>query len=329
MPPPAESAMQPAAMPGLLVIALGGNALSPPAGDQGYAAERAAVAVAARQLAALCTGGRRLLIVHGNGPQVGRLLGSEADTANLDIHVAQTQGELGYLLAEALEQASGMPTIALVTRALVDPADPAFSHPSKPIGPLLPARPATGTAVQLPGGWRRTVASPRPQAVVEERAIATLLRAQHVIAGGGGGIAIARTTTRTAEGARGLAGVIDKDWIAARLAIAFDAQALVFATNVAGVEDGHGTPQARLRARLSVAEAHKLLAAGVLGAGSMAPKVDSALAFVAATGRPALILHTDVLAQALDAAPPGTLIAPATQDALGVAGAEPSALFIE
>lgn len=324
MPPPAEFAMQPAAMPGLLVIALGGNALSPPAGDQGYAAERAAVAVAARQLAALCTGGRRLLIVHGNGPQVGRLLGSAADTVNLDIHVAQTQGELGYLLAEALEQATDTPTVALVTRALVDPADPAFGAQTKPIGPLLGTRPA-GPSVRLAGGWRRTVASPRPQAVLEERAIATLLREQHVIAGGGGGIALART----AEGARGLAGVIDKDWIAARLAIALDAQALVFATNVAGVEDGHGTPQARLRARLSVAEAHKLLAAGVLGTGSMAPKVESAVAFVAATGRPALILHTDVLAQALDAAPPGTLIASSTQDALGAAWAEPSTLFIE
>ena len=306
MPPPAESAMKPAAMPRLLVIALGGNALSPPAGDQGYATERAAAATAARQLAALGAGGRSLLIVHGNGPQVGRLLGSEADTGNLDIHVAQTQGELGYLLAEALELASDTPTVALVTRALVDPADPAFGNPTKPIGPLLSARPAHGPAVQLPGGWRRTVASPHPQAIVEERAIAALLREQHVIAGGGGGIALARA----AQGSQGLAGVIDKDWIAARLAVALDAQMLVFATNVAGVEDAHGTDQARLRPRLSVAQARELLAAGVLGAGSMAPKVESAVAFVAATGRPALILHTDVLAQALDAAPPGTLIVP-------------------
>ena len=302
MPPPAELLVT----PGLLVIALGGNALSPPAGDQSYATERAAAASAARSLAALCAGGRRLLIVHGNGPQVGRLLGREADTGNRDIHVAQTQGELGYLLAEALELASATPTVALVTRTLVDPADPAFGKPSKPIGPLLPARPPSGPAVQLPGGWRRTVASPHPQAVVEERAIATLLREQHVIAGGGGGIALART----AQGSQGLPGVIDKDWIAARLAIAFDAQLLVFATTVAGVEDSHGSSQARLRPRLSVRQARELLAAGVLGAGSMAPKVESAVDFVAATGRPAMILHTDVLAQALDAAVPGTLIVP-------------------
>jgi carbamate kinase len=310
MPLRAEATMEPTMTPGLLVIALGGNALSPPAGDQGYATERAAALTAARQLAALAAGGHRLLVVHGNGPQVGRLLGSAADTGNLDIHVAQTQGELGYLLAEALEQMSATPTVALVTRALVDPADPAFANPTKPIGPLLPTRPASGPAVQLPGGWRRTVASPHPQAVVEERAIATLLREQHVIAGGGGGIAIARTTTRTAQGSQGLAGVIDKDWIAARLAVALNAQLLVFATNVAGVEDAHCTAQAKLRPRLSVAEARELLAAGVLGAGSMAPKVESAVDFVVATGRPALILHTDVLAQALEAAPPGTVIVP-------------------
>jgi carbamate kinase len=289
----------------LLVVALGGNALSPPAGDQGYAAERAAAAVAARQLAALAAQGHRLLVVHGNGPQVGRLLGDEADTAHLDIHVAQTQGELGYLLAEALEHASGSATVALVTRALVDPADPAFEHPTKPVGPLLGTRPS-GPAVQLAGGWRRTVASPYPLAVVEERAIATLLGEQHVIAGGGGGIALART----AQGSLGLAGVIDKDWMAARLAVAYQAQALVFATNVAGVEDGHGSPQARLRERLSVAEARALLDAGVLGAGSMAPKVESAATFVSATGRPALILHSDALARALDTTPPGTLIVP-------------------
>jgi len=295
-----------AAAPNLLVIALGGNALSPPAGDQSYAAERAAVAVAARRLAGLGMAGRRLLVVHGNGPQVGRLLGSAADTGNLDIHVAQTQGELGYLLAEALELASGSATVALVTRALVDPADPAFAAPTKPVGPLLRARPEHGPAVQLSGGWRRTVASPHPQAIVEERAIGTLLRAQHVIAGGGGGIALART----GDGSLGLPGVIDKDWMAARLAIAFQAQALVFATNVAGVEDGHGTPQARLRERLNLRQARELLAAGALGPGSMAPKVESAAAYVTATGRPALILHTDVLAQALDAAPPGTLIVP-------------------
>lgn len=297
--------MPPPELP-LLVVALGGNALNPPVGDQGYTAERAAAALAARSLATLAAQGWRLLVVHGNGPQVGRLLSNNTDTANLDIHVAQTQGELGYLLAEALELASGQPTLALVTRARVDPADPAFGAPTKPIGPLLPTRPAQGPAVQLAGGWRRTVASPRPLAVVEEHAIRGLLREQHVIAGGGGGIALART----AAGSRGLAGVIDKDWMAARLAIALDARALVFATDVAGVEDGHGRPGARLQTRLTVAQARTLLAACLLDAGSMAPKVESAVDFVSATGRPARILHCDALALAFDSAAPGTLVVP-------------------
>lgn len=305
MPPDADSMAAP-----LLVVALGGNALNPPAGDQGYAAERAAVATAAGHLAALARAGWRLLVVHGNGPQVGRLLGRGSDSGNLDIHVAQTQGELGYLLAEALEQANGGAAVALVTRVRVDPADSAFAQPSKPIGPLLGARPANGAAVQLAGGWRRVVASPRPQAVIEEAAIATLLRTRHVIAGGGGGIALARTAGPAAEGSRGMAGVIDKDWTAARLAIALDAQALVFATNVAGVEDAHGTPQARLHAQLGVARARELLAAGALGAGSMAPKVESAVDYVSASGRTAVIVHSDVLARALDAEVPGTRIVP-------------------
>ena len=288
----------------LLVVALGGNALNPPAHDQSYAAERAAATRAGQQLAALAQQGWRLLVVHGNGPQVGRLLAGEADTTHLDIHVAQTQGELGYLLAESLEVACGQPTCALLTRALVNPADPAFAHPSKPIGPLLRERPAKGTSVQLAGGWRRTVASPRPLQVVEAAAIAALLRNQHVIAGGGGGIALSRTAT----GSLGQAGVIDKDWIAARLAIELQAQALLFATNVAGVEAGHGTPQARLLTRLSPTQARELLAQGVLGAGSMAPKVESAADFVAATGRAAQIVHSDCLAQALDSTGIGTLI---------------------
>lgn len=290
----------------LLVVALGGNALNPPAGDQGYAAERAAVQQAAGQLASLAAQGWRLLVVHGNGPQVGQLLGTQADPADLDIHVAQTQGELGYLLAQALQNACCHPVAALLTRVEVDAADAAFAHPTKPIGALLAAPPKQVAALPVGGGWRRVVASPRPLAVVEAPAIATLLREHHVIAAGGGGVAVART----AAGHAGLPAVIDKDWVAARLAIDLQAQALVFATNVAGVQSDHGTPAARTLARLPLAQAHALLAQGTLGAGSMAPKVESAAAFVQACGRPAAILHTDALAQALQQPAPGTWVTP-------------------
>jgi len=176
---------------GPVTVALGGNALSPPGGEQSYAVERATVAATGRSLAALAAEGRRLLVVHGNGPQVARLLRTDADTNDLDLHVAQTQGELGYLLAEALELATGNPAVAIVTRVMVDPADPAFGTPTKPIGPVLRTRPAMDPALTVAGGWRRTVASPRPLSVVEEGAIGVLLHDYHVIAGGGGGIPLA------------------------------------------------------------------------------------------------------------------------------------------
>jgi len=289
-----------------LVVALGGNALSPPAGDQSYSAERASVVGAARSLAALAARGYRLLIVHGNGPQVGRLMSHEPDPTDLDVHVAQTQGELGYLLAEAMARECADPLAALVTRVLVDADDDAFHRPSKPIGPLLADRPEIGASARIDGGWRRVVASPRPRAIVEYAAIAALLETHHVIAGGGGGVPIARVN----ETSRPMAGVIDKDWVAARLAIDLDAASLVFATNVAGAERAHGTNNAQLLPRVDVAAARALLAQGEFALGSMAPKVESAVDFVSASHRSAAIVHTDVLASALDDPPPGTQVVP-------------------
>jgi carbamate kinase len=273
----------------VLAIALGGNALSPPAGDQSYGAERSAVARSSRSLARLAAQGYRLLIVHGNGPQVGRLMREDADTRDLDVHVAQTQGELGYLIAQALETATGAPCAALVTRVVVDPADPAFAAPTKPVGPLLA------------GGGRRLVASPRPVRVLEQDAILALLERHHVVAGGGGGIPVA-------PGNGGIPGVVDKDWVAAKLALAAHADALLFGTDVAGVFDRHGRPDAAVIATLRAAEARSRLAARAFAAGSMAPKIESAVEFVAATGRRAVVLHADDLARGLDEPPPGTLI---------------------
>ena len=145
----------------LYVVALGGNAICPPRGDLSLATERTLVRDAVAELAALARGGARLLIVHGNGPQVGRLLGAPGlgDPESLDVHVAQTQGELGYLLAEALDaRLGGEACAALVTRVLVDGGDPAFAAPSKPVGAALAAPPAGLPAVRMPDGrgWRRT-----------------------------------------------------------------------------------------------------------------------------------------------------------------------------
>ena len=296
--------------PPLHVIALGGNAVSPPRGDLAFAAERAAIDRAAGELAALARSRARLLVVHGNGPQVGRLLAAPGlgDPGALDVHVAQTQGELGYLLAEALDARLGRDaSVALVTRVLVDERDPAFTHPSKPIGAVLAVAPPGVPAARVPdgAGWRRVVASPRPVAVIEQAAIASLLATHHVIAGGGGGVPL------VGEGAARQArpAVIDKDWVAALLAGALDAERLVFVTDVSHAFTGFGRADQREIPAMSRAEARAHLEAGMFAPGSMAPKVESALAFVEATGRPAVITALGSLEPALRGAS-GTTIGP-------------------
>lgn len=291
----------------LVVLALGGNAVSPPAGDPSLATERRLLSAAADELAVLVRDrSTRLLVVHGNGPQVGRLLDLDVGLEDLDVRVAQTQGELGYLLAEALERRLGTPAVALVTRAVVDPHDPAFARPTKPVGRVLasppPGAPCAATA---DGGWRRVVASPRPLAVVELDAIALLLAGgRHVVAGGGGGVPLART----ARGRRPAPAVIDKDWVAGLLAVALDAARLVFLTDVSHAFDDFAGAR-RPIARMTPAEARTRLAGGVFAEGSMKPKVASAVAYVEARGRPAIITTMGSLADALEGRS-GTRIVP-------------------
>jgi carbamate kinase len=231
--------------------------------------------------------GSRLLVVHGNGPQVGRLLAAAGDPSCLDVHVAQTQGELGYLLAEALEGCTGEPCTALVTRVLVAAADPAFASPTKPIGPVLAAPPAGVAAARTPdgSGWRRVVASPRPRSVIELEGVRALLARHHVVAGGGGGVALTvRDGTRTPCPA-----VVDKDWVASMLGVALEAARLVFVTDVSHAFDGFGHGSARPIVSMQVPDARERLARGAFAPGSMEPKVESAIEFVEATHRPAVI----------------------------------------
>ena len=273
----------------LVVVALGGNLISPPKGTLGIAGERAVIERMAGELALLATAGTRLLVVHGNGPQVGRLLNAQGgDTDDLDVCVAQTQGELGYLLAEALDAQLGADsTVALLTRVLVDPHDPAFAAPTKPIGAVLSAPPSGTPAVRTADGaaWRRVVASPRPIAVVEQAAIRTLLANHHVIAGGGGGMALADGPS----GRRPCPAVVDKDWVAALLAVALSADQLLFVTDVPHAFDRFGASDQDAIHALTVAEARARLSDGTFAPGSMEPKVASAVDFVMATGRPAVI----------------------------------------
>lgn len=285
----------------LAVVALGGNAITPPRGELSFGVERRVIGAAVAELADLARAGDRLLVVHGNGPQVGRLLAAPdlGDPESIDVHVAQTQGELGYLISEGLDAALGAGTaVTLVTRVLVDPHDPAFAQPTKPVGAVLPSPPDGVPSVRMPdgSGWRRVVASPRPTAVVEAAAIARLLATCHVVAGGGGGVPLG---TGTAGVRRPQAAVVDKDYTAALLAVTLDAARLVFVTDVPHAFDRFGGEDCEAIHAMHVAEAQARLAAGVFAPGSMRPKVESALQFVAATGRGAVIATVGQIEPAL------------------------------
>ena len=290
-----------------LVVALGGNAIKA-AGERGTSAEQFAnVARAAEAIAALVERGDRVVITHGNGPQVGSLLLQQAAAARdvpplpMDVCGAMTQGWIGYMIAQALGNAlarRGHPAAGriavIVTQALVDAADPAFAHPTKPVGPFYSAAEAQtmidqGLAmVEDSGrGWRRVVPSPRPTGFVEHAALRELVAAGLlVIVNGGGGVPV----VRDGEGQlRGVEAVIDKDLGAALLAGELDATRLLILTDVEQVALDYKKPTQRLLSRLTAAEARAYLAAGQFAAGSMGPKIEAAAHFVEGGGRQAII----------------------------------------
>jgi len=277
-----------------LVIALGGNALlqrfeCPEAGIQ-----RHHVQVAAEQLAPVIAE-HEVIISHGNGPQIGMLaLESEADVElnipfPLDTLGAQTQGMIGYWLAQELANASVTRPIAVVlTQTVVDANDPAFDRPAKFIGRVYDEAEAhdlahkRGWRVAADGtGWRRVVPSPEPVRLVELPTIRRLADAGTiVVCGGGGGAPV------IAEGARltGVEAVVDKDLTAALLAVAVRADRLVLLTDVDSVRTGFGTPNEQSLVEVHVDE----LAEMSFPAGSMGSKIDACVRFATATGRPAV-----------------------------------------
>lgn len=298
----------------VVVMAVGGNALAPSGlGEIGEQMERAREV--ARHAVSLLGDGRRLVVVHGNGPQVGALaLAQEAVAREVPpqpLHVlgAMTQGQLGWLLSDAIGDAlerSGRErtVVALVTQVVVDADDPGFSHPTKPIGPFFSAGRAKRLA-QARGwdvaedagrGWRRVVASPVPIEVVEWPQVQALLRdKQIVIACGGGGIPVART-----DGVlTGVEAVIDKDLAAALVGALVEAKTLLLLTGVERVAVDFGTDEARWLDTMTIAEARVHMADGQFPAGSMGPKVDAAIRFIEAGGTEAIITSLDKTAEAL------------------------------
>jgi carbamate kinase len=298
------------------VVALGGNALIRP-GDRGTAAEQAArLREAATSLKPLFAE-PRLVITHGNGPQVGNELlrqeraADEVPPLPLYLAVAQTQAEIGALIEAELGPVAGRPIACLLTHVVVAGDDPAFERPTKPIGPFYSSEQAQTlerdrgwTLVEEQGrGWRRAVPSPAPLEVVEVAQIRSLLDSGALpVACGGGGIPVVRRDGRL----QGVEAVIDKDRASALLAAALGADRLVILTDVGAVRRGFGTPREEEVRELSVDEADALLAE--LAEGSMRPKVEAAIA-VARAGGEAIITALDRVDDAL-AGRAGTRIRP-------------------
>ncbi|MFG2013710.1 carbamate kinase [Actinomadura geliboluensis] len=287
-----------------ILIALGGNAMTAPDGSAAPDAQAAAIEAAMAHVADLAAAGARVALTHGNGPQVGNLLIKNQLAAGvvppvpLDWCGAQTQATVGVMIMNALDRAlaargAARPVSTVVTRTLVDAADPGFAAPAKPIGRYFPEEQARrsmarGETWRRFGarGWRRVVASPEPLEILDADAAAVLLDAGHVVvAAGGGGAPVVR-----ADGAlRGVEAVVDKDLAAQLLARRLGASTLVIATDVEYAMTGFGTPRARPLRRATPAELAALAAAGHFAGGSMGPKVEAVRRFVAAGGRRAAI----------------------------------------
>jgi carbamate kinase len=308
----------------LAVVAFGGNALLRPE-DRGTQEEQIARAKqAARWLAEIARLGYKLIVVHGNGPQVGNILvqAEEASTKippqSLDVCVAQTEGSIGFVLQQAIRNrlesiGSGGEVATILTEVEVDPNDPAFKRPTKPIGPFFTRYRAEALERDLGWtmredagrGWRHVVPSPRPLRILNVNTISRMTEsAAVVIAAGGGGVPVVRG--RDGQW-RGIEAVIDKDFASALLANELRADLFIILTGVAKVAIDYGKPTQRDVDRMSVAEAEKHLASGQFPAGSMGPKIEAAVQFVRASGKQVLITDVEHLREAIEGRD-GTLI---------------------
>lgn len=289
----------------LIVAALGGNAVSLPGKEGNIADQFEATRAATKPLAELLLAGHQLVLTHGNGPQVGNIMRRVEIAAEhhvyplpLDIAVANTQAGMGSMIAQCLMNElarRGTPRLCstIVTQVRVDEKDPAFDRPTKPIGPFL-SRESAESRREKDGwhvvddsgrGWRRVVASPTPLEIIELPLLRELVRAgELVIAGGGGGIPVVRDSANGMI--RGVEAVIDKDRTSAILAAALDADLLAILSNVDQVQVDYGKPTARRLEKMTAAEATQWMADGQFPPGSMGPKIDAAVDFLARSHKP-------------------------------------------
>jgi len=308
---------KPLAMPSRLVVAIGGNATHPET-IEGTSIEQKAIATAtAKALLPLALMDNELVITHGNGPVVGKILMRQALTRDriapmpLDICVAHSQGGIAYLLMQAIENAlrgadNDRHVASLLTQVEVDADDPSFTNPSKPVGPFFSedeamrlAKEFDWTMCQDAGrGWRHFVPSPKPRHIVDISLVRVLARrGTIVIAGGGGGIPVIRGP----KGVRhGVEAVIDKDLTSAKMANILGIDTLMILTAVPQVAVNWGTPEERLLDRVSLRDLKAFKTEGHFPIGSMGPKIDAAIFFLEGGGERVIIAHIDDALPALE-----------------------------
>ena len=300
-----------------IVIALGGNALQSKNSQPTAEGQLEVVKKTCEHIADISCRGYEIAIVHGNGPQVGRiLLSSEAakdvtPAMPFDVCGAMSQGYIGYHIQQSLKYAlskrnADIPVLTVVTQVAVDKKDPAFQTPTKPIGPFYTADEAKALETEkgytmkedAGRGWRRVVASPIPKKIVEINAIRNLWDSSIVISCGGGGVPVVENPDGTLEG---VAAVIDKDFAAELLAEQVDADILMILTEVEKVAVNFGKPDQKNLDRLSLQDAVKYIAEGQFAPGSMLPKVEAAMKFVRAyPNKKAIITSLDKAIEALE-----------------------------
>ncbi len=310
---------------GTVVVAVGGNSIIDPKGRRGNLDTHDLARELCEQIASLAGRYGSVVLTHGNGPQVGfELLRNEAakdvvPPDGMDVNVAATQGYIGYLLQQVLgdvleERNEEVPICSLVTQVEVDPDDPGFQNPTKPVGPFYSAEEAAKLASER--GWRmredagrghrRVVPSPRPLKILELPSVRNLVHSgQIVICTGGGGIPVVRRGKRF----EGVAAVIDKDLASALLASGLGARDFVISTGVPEVYVNFGRPDQRALRSIRAEELRKLRADGHFAAGSMLPKIDASLDFIDKGGSRVVITSPESILSSLDGGT-GTTIVP-------------------
>ena len=300
-----------------IVIALGGNALQSGKSDATAEAQLKVVKQTCEYIADISCKGYEIGIVHGNGPQVGRIL-LASETAKdvtpampFDVCGAMSQGYIGYHLQQALKYAlnkrdRNIPVLTVATQMIVEKSDPAFQNPTKPIGPFYSEEEAKQlqeekcyTMKEDAGrGWRRVVASPLPRKIVEIGAVKRLWDSSIVISCGGGGIPVVENADGTMEG---VAAVIDKDFAAELLAEQVGADVLMILTEVEKVAINFNKPDQKNLDKLNLEDAVKYIEEGQFAPGSMLPKVEAAMKFVRAyPNKKAIITSLDKAIDALE-----------------------------